>query len=118
MNMMDAYTIYMMITVVNVVVFGATMLIQLRKYKKKRNVLHFWASSAFFMLLVQELIVAVWIIQIISFMHVNPSAIAVQQEIASKPWHLQALSVLISLGMLGLSMTGKITDRPTLRRKR
>ena len=120
MTITDMYMLYLMITVLSIVIFGATMLIQIQKFRKKRNPLHFWASTAFLTLLIQEIIVGIWIIQILSFIHLLPigaSASLIMQEIASKPWHLQALSVLFSLMMLGLSMSGKIFDRALIRRK-
>ena len=75
-----------------VIIFAQLLL----KYLKKGNRLHMWAMLGFLMLVVQESIVLNWVIVVNGFF--------------SRPWQLQTLSLMLSLALIGLAMTGKIKD--------
>ena len=81
--------------------FSATSFLLMRKYKAKHNKLHLYAALAFIFLLIQEIVVAYWII------------VSIPQggiDRALRPWQIQAFSIFFAFTLLGLSMSGKIRD--------
>lgn len=92
--------IFLGLTAVISVVYGVTAYVLFKKYLRRKNRLHFWAGVAFMLLLLQELIVATWMV----------SQLTGASSLLSRPFYLQAASVFFSLMMLGFAITGKIHD--------
>jgi hypothetical protein len=99
-EMTNLYIFYSVMSVAFMAILLATAVIQLRKYREKGLRLHLWAGVAFMLLFAHEIIQGTWIIGTVLY-SIEPS---------TRPWHLSALSILFSLTLLGLSMSGRIRD--------
>lgn len=91
---------YLAMALVILLVYAATIIILVRKYKERGNKAHAWAAAAFTILALQEIIVCVWLY----------GQITGTYSIYLRPLYLQSLAVLSALLLLGLSITGKIKD--------
>jgi hypothetical protein len=100
--MITAYAlqIFLALTAVISVIYAVTAYVLFKKYVRRKNRLHFWAATAFVLLLIQEIIVTVWMV----------SHLAGTSNLLARPFYLQAISVFFSLMLLGFAMTGKIHD--------
>jgi hypothetical protein len=92
--------VYLALTILISVIYAATLIVLLQKYKERKNRAHLWASAAFIMLLFQEIIVCYWMVAHLFGVY----------SLYARPFYLQAISVLFSLLLLGFSITGKIKD--------
>jgi hypothetical protein len=99
-EMAALYTFYLVMMVAFMLIFSATAFLQFRKYRTKQIRLHLWAGLAFVMLLALEVVELIWVL----------GSLTSDFPTWMRPWHLSALSLFFSLTLLGLSMSGRISD--------